>query len=134
MRDTFLVASAVCLAIPVSAWLAPERETERLLQSEIIRSRLRPREGVAAAALVGSPRGLLPEAPTDPDVRNSRIRLFGSRLRYVTGEERMRGCGSGYRSSSRFIPSHDVDARCERRLNHIRHTPMTRNQKLQSAW
>ena len=27
--------------------------------------------------------GLLPEAPTDPDVRNSRIRLFGPRLRYV---------------------------------------------------
>jgi hypothetical protein len=84
--------------------------------------------------MVGSPRGLLPEAPTDPDVRNSRIRLFGPRLRYVTGEERMRGCGSGYRSSSRFIPAQDVDARCERRLNHIRHTPMTRYQKLQTAW
>src|SRR5579864_6309414 len=26
-----------------------------------------------------------PEAPTDPDVRISRIRLFGSRLHYVTG-------------------------------------------------
>ena len=51
---------------------------------------------------VGSPRGLLPEAPTDPDVRISRIRLFGPRLRYVTGEVRRRGCGSGYRSSSRF--------------------------------
>ena len=29
-----------------------------------------------------------PEAPTDPDVRIFRIRLFGPRLRYVTGEER----------------------------------------------
>jgi hypothetical protein len=46
-------------------------------------------------AEVGSPRELLPEAPTDPDVRNSRIRLFGSRLRYVTGEVRRRGFGSG---------------------------------------
>jgi hypothetical protein len=35
-----------------------------------------------------------PEAPTDPDMRIFRIRLFGSRLRYVTGEE-MCGCGSG---------------------------------------
>src|ERR1700682_3079751 len=33
---------------------------------------------------VGSPRELHPEAPTDPDVRISRIRLFGSRLCYVT--------------------------------------------------
>jgi hypothetical protein len=45
---------------------------------------------------VGSPRGdCSPEAPTDPDVRNSRIRLFGPRLCYVTVEGRMRGCGSG---------------------------------------
>ena len=28
--------------------------------------------------------GLPPEAPTDPDVRNSRLRLFGPRLCYVT--------------------------------------------------
>jgi hypothetical protein len=40
---------------------------------------------VPGRMMVGSPRGLLPEA-TDPDVRNSRIRLFGPRLRYVTGE------------------------------------------------
>jgi hypothetical protein len=44
---------------------------------------------------VGSPRALLPEAPTDPDMRISRIRLFGSRLRYVTREVRRRGVGSG---------------------------------------
>ena len=34
---------------------------------------------------VGSPRGLLPEAPTDPDVRISRIRLFGPRFRLRDG-------------------------------------------------
>jgi len=65
---------------------------------------------------VGSPRRLLPEAPTDPDARISRIRLFGPRFRYVTGEVRRRGCGSGYRSSSRFIFARDIHARCERRL------------------
>jgi hypothetical protein len=37
----------------------------------------------------------IPEAPTDPDVRNYRIRLFSTRLRYVTGAKRIRGCGSG---------------------------------------
>src|SRR5215469_230534 len=34
-----------------------------------------------------------PEVPTDPDMRNCRIRLFSTRFRYVAGE-RMRGCGS----------------------------------------
>jgi hypothetical protein len=38
---------------------------------------------------------LLAEAPTDPDVRISRVRLFGSRLCYVTEEVRRRGVGSG---------------------------------------
>jgi len=54
-------------------------------------------EGIAQPALdvVGSPRGLLPEAPTDPDVRNYRIRLFSPRLRYVTWAEWIRGCGKG---------------------------------------
>jgi hypothetical protein len=32
-----------------------------------------------------------PEAPTDPDMQIFRIRLFGSRLRYVMAEGRMRG-------------------------------------------
>jgi hypothetical protein len=58
-------------------------------------------------------------------VRISRTRLFGPQLRYVTGEVRMRGCGSGYRSSSRFIFSRDIHARGERRLGHSR-GPMTR--------
>jgi hypothetical protein len=35
-----------------------------------------------------------PEVPTDPDMRNCRIRLFSTRLRYLAGE-RMCGCGSG---------------------------------------
>jgi hypothetical protein len=48
--------------------------------------------------------GLLPEAPTDPDMQVSRIRLFGRRFRYVT-VGRMRGCGSGYRASSRSMPT-----------------------------
>ena len=42
-----------------------------------------------------APGNHFPEAPTDPDVRISRIRLFSPRLRYVTVEGRMRGCGSG---------------------------------------
>jgi hypothetical protein len=45
--------------------------------------------------MVGSPRGLLPEAPTDPDVRISRIRLFGPRLHYATGAAWIRGWGKG---------------------------------------
>jgi CRP-like cAMP-binding protein len=36
-----------------------------------------------------------PETPTEPDVRNYRIRLFGSRLRYAMIAGRMCGCGSG---------------------------------------
>ena len=42
-----------------------------------------------------APGNCSPEAPTDPDVRDYRIRLFGPRFRYVTVEERIRGCGSG---------------------------------------
>src|SRR6516225_9845343 len=37
---------------------------------------------VRPVIVVGSPRGSLPEAPTHPDVRYYRIRLFGARLRY----------------------------------------------------
>ena len=35
------------------------------------------------------------EAPADPDVRISRIRLFSPRFRYATIARRMRGAGSG---------------------------------------
>ncbi len=65
---------------------------------------------------VGSPRRLLPEAPTDPDVRISRIRLFGPRFRYVTGEVRRRGCGSGYRSSPHFSPRFKKGERSREKL------------------
>ena len=49
-----------------------------------------------------------PEAPTDPDVRNYRIRLFSARLRYVTGAERIRGCGNGDRCTPSRIRSHTM--------------------------
>jgi hypothetical protein len=35
------------------------------------------------------------EAPRDPDVQISRIRLFGTRIRYATIAGRMCGSGSG---------------------------------------
>ena len=74
-----------------------------------------------------------PETPTDPDMRVFRIRLFGSRLRYVTAARRMRGCGNGYRASNRSMSGHDIHARWERRLSHFRHTPTTWCRKLRSA-
>jgi hypothetical protein len=43
----------------------------------------------------GRPGGLPSEAPTDPDVRIFRIRLFGPRFRYATFAGRMRGSGNG---------------------------------------
>jgi len=45
-----------------------------------------------------------PGAPTDPDVRDYRIRLFSARARYA-GRARLESCGpgSGYCSSSRSI-------------------------------
>ena len=58
-------------------------------------------------------------APTDPDVRNSRIRLFGSRICYVMYRCTMRGAGSGNRSSSRSILSQLTKAFCDRRLSHF---------------
>lgn len=80
-----------------------------------------------------APGNCSPEAPTEPDVQIARIRLFGPRLRYVTVAGRMRGCGSGYRASSRSIPAQDIRARWERRLSHFRHTPMTWCRKFRSA-
>src|SRR6267143_7127564 len=59
-----------------------------------------------------APGGCPPAVPTDPDVQNSRIRLFGTRIRYA-GEEgrRMRARGSGLRSSSCLMRSHVMRAR-----------------------
>jgi hypothetical protein len=54
----------------------------------LVRSRYRESGRVA-------PEGCYSEAPTDPDMRDYRIRLFSPRLSYVTGEGRMRGCGKG---------------------------------------
>ena len=65
--------------------------------------------------------GFPPAAPTDPDVRVSRIRLFTSRSR-PGHAVRMRGDGSGYRCRICFIRSHVTVARCDRRLSHFRHT------------
>ena len=65
-----------------------------------------------------------PGALTDPDVRISRIRLFGTQIRYAG--ERACGTGSGYRCKSRFILVHVIRARCERRLNDFRQAATTR--------
>jgi len=43
----------------------------------------------------GRPGGLPSEAPTDPDVQISRIRLFGPRFRYAMVAGRTRGSGNG---------------------------------------
>ncbi len=67
----------------------------------------------------GRPGGFPPGAPTDPDMRNSRIRLVGARVRYA-GRVRPERCGlgSGYRSSSRTISVQLRDPRWDRRLSH----------------
>ena len=70
---------------------------------------------------VGSPRGIIPEAPTDPDVHNSCIRLFGTRVRYVTGSHGCAAPGAGSAPGGRLMSSHDSRALRERRLNHFHH-------------
>jgi hypothetical protein len=55
---------------------------------------------------VGSPRGLLPEAPTDPDVRISRIRL--RRVDYSTAtQDSLPAAGQPYRAGlvTRRVPT-----------------------------
>src|ERR1700728_4644374 len=59
---------------------APFRVVDLLELADLV-SRLV--EGEARPDMVGSPQGLLPGAPTEPDVRNSRIRLFETRVRYA---------------------------------------------------
>jgi len=41
----------------------------------------------------------------------------------------MRGLGSGYRSKSRRIRSQGIEARCERRFSHLRHTSIVSRKK-----
>ena len=78
--------------------------------------------GVAAAALPIALGNCSSEALMGPGVWNYHIRLCGPPFRYITREE-MCGCGNGSRSSNRFMTYHDIRARCERRLNGLRHTP-----------
>ena len=73
-----------------------------------------------------------PGAPTDPDVRISRIRLLETRFRYVLLWT-MRGGGSGSRSSSLRIHFHVFGAARERRDSHLCQTRPTSNRKRASA-
>ena len=64
--------------------------------------------------------GVAPGAPTDPDVRNSRIRLFGPWVRYVPDavrdarrRQRIAAPAAG------ACASHVIGPRCERRLSHL---------------
>ena len=58
-----------------------------------------------------------PGAPTDPDVRNSRIRLIRARSRYVTFRRMIRGAGSANRFSISRMRSHESTPAEERRLS-----------------
>lgn len=70
-------------------------------------------------------RSCLRRPPTDPDVQNSRIRLFGSRVCYVAYRCTMRGCGSGRRFSRFTICVQLMRLRCERRDSHLRQIRLT---------
>jgi len=60
-----------------------------------------------------------PGAPTDPDVRNSRIRLVETWVRYVAYRRVMTGCGSGNRSSNASIRDQSTYPAWERRESHF---------------
>ncbi len=64
-----------------------------------------------------------PRAPTDPDVRNYRIRLLKQRLRYEL-RCRITTSGSGYCLKRRLKRSH-VMPRLDRRESHFPHTCST---------
>ena len=72
-----------------------------------------------------APGGCPPGAPTDPDVRNSRIRLLGARVRYVARRRTMRGAGSGNRFSSACMRVQVRRPSRERVLSHLRHDRST---------
>jgi len=65
------------------------------------------------------------EAPTDPDVRNSRIRLVETWIRNVASRRTIRGLGNGNRFRSSCIAGHWISPSCERRDSHLRQRPMT---------
>ena len=64
-----------------------------------------------------------PRAPTDPDVRNYRIRLLEQRLRYEL-RWKITTSGNGYRLKRRVKRSH-VMPRLDRRESHFPHTCST---------
>jgi hypothetical protein len=68
---------------------------------------------------IGSPRGLPPGTPTDPDMPDEGIRLFEAWVRYVRPAGRRAG-GSGWWRRICAIRSHVTFAFCERRSSHVR--------------
>ncbi len=74
-----------------------------------------------------------PGAPTDPDVRNCRIRLVGAWLRYVAYRCAMRGRGSGKRSSNASMRSQSTYPALERRESHFCQARRTSRWKRSSA-
>jgi len=73
-----------------------------------------------------APRDCSPGAPTDPDVRISRIRFLKPRFRYARSTEwTTRAGGNGCRRRSRFICTQLSMALRERRLSHLRHARAT---------
>jgi hypothetical protein len=85
-------------------------------------------EGKTRSESVGrvAPGRCLPGAPTDPDVRDYRIRLFETGIRYVTRSGL--GFGSGNRRRIRGNAA-GGSPRCERRRSHRHHSQTTRYRK-----
>lgn len=74
-----------------------------------------------------------PGAPTDPDVRDSRIRLVRARVRYVAYRRAMRGGGSGKRSSKSSSCFQSTYPVLERRESHLRQACRVSRKKRASA-
>jgi hypothetical protein len=77
-----------------------------------------------------APGSYLPRAPTDPDLRNYRIRLVRRHTRYRMG--RMVARGSGKIRSKRFIQTQSGFAR-DLRQSHLNQTRVTRNRNALTA-
>lgn len=68
-----------------------------------------------------------PGSPTDPDVRDSRIRLFRRQIRYgLRARCGMRAGGRAYRSISCSHREKEMYALCDRRHSHLRQMRSTR--------
>jgi hypothetical protein len=74
-----------------------------------------------------------PGAPTDPDVRDYRIRLVRARVRYVAYRRVMRGGGSGKRSSRSSSRCQSTYPVLERRESHLRQACRVSRKKRASA-